>query len=127
MRGGLNPNLPVRYGASFKSQNAAAGSETVVAAAANVNGLIVWAAAFVAGTAAGLNQTALLAKTSAPVSPVDGDAILTGDASSFNATGALYLNGGSLKRPVFVAAGKGLFFFNGTDNQSLKSVLYTLL
>jgi hypothetical protein len=129
MIGGQNPNLPVRYGASYKSNTPLAVNtpETVFTPAANVNGAIVWLASFMAYNGSAGMATSMVAKSSAPTSIVDGDVILGSQNIAYVSTGVG--SGGSLMRPVFIPAGKGLYFISGGSGESItiKSVLYTLL
>ena len=123
MRGALNPNLPFRYGAAYSSNVAIAAGVTsqVFSAAANVNGAIVWAAELFSGSAAA-HSMALLAQIAAPLSVVDGDILL------LIAARAAGVGQDRLNRPVFIAAGKGLWFFSfSLEDSALRSVLYTLL
>lgn len=118
----------VRYGAGFAaSGNLLANTpETVVAAASNVSGLIVWEARAVC-SASGIYWN-LAAKTSAPAGVPDGDVILAPDNHSWDASNARPLTGAALARPVFVPAGKGLYFISAAATTFMfRSVLYTIL
>lgn len=119
------------YGATFTSAAALASgaSEQVFAAAANPNGAIVWEReADSVPTAAGVVRISLHAHTVAPVALGDGDrllAILINMATAVGNTSYGRLN----NQPVFVPAGKGLWFLNsgGTaEGQSARRVVYTL-
>lgn len=115
------------YGASFASTAVLVGNtpQTVFTPASNVNGAIIHSAQFYSEHAAGGRLTSLLAKTSAPANVADGDALLTPDygyVASVNGCSA------SLKNPIKVPAGKGLYFIaTTTENTGIRSVLYTLL
>jgi hypothetical protein len=112
------------YAAAFKANTVLSANtpETVIAPAANINGIIIWDANVLATHGSNLVVPSLLAKTSAPANVIDGDVILSPDAG----TGSC--NYGSLKRPVRVAAGKGLYFIDTlTEAQGLRQLKYTLL
>jgi hypothetical protein len=114
-----------RYASSYKSNTALAANtpETVFTPAANTLGAWVWTANFVHYlTAPG---SAFVAKTSAPTTVIDGDVILSSDTMAYNAS---YYESGSLKTPIFIPAGKGLYFINtAVAAAAMRSVLYTLL
>lgn len=117
----------LNYGASFRSTTnlAANSTEMVFSPAANVNGAIIQSVQF---WETGLNTavSAYLAKSTTPVSLIDGDAILSVDSCSF--ISGSYMNTGSLKKPVKIGAGKGLYYFtNNLQAGANRSVLYTLL
>jgi hypothetical protein len=114
------------YGGSYESITALAANtpDTVFAAGANTNGAIIWTA-----SAAGRNastQAALIAKTSAPATVIDGD-VLTRQAGVPGFAAGDYAI--TLNDPVFVAAGKGAYFIaTGADTICAgRSALYTLL
>ena len=113
------------YTGSFKAFSilAAATPETVFAAGANTNGAIVWTAEGNAYSGS-FAQQSLIAKATAPATIIDGDVIAVSQyAPSVNQCAL------KLSRPVKIAAGKGLYFYNQTLDTvaSLRSVLYTLL
>jgi hypothetical protein len=117
------------YGASYKSTTnlAANTADAVFAAASNINGALVHGAEFISGNGgtAGYAATGFLAKTSAPTTAIDGDVILgaTNWTSTVGSTG-------QLQQPVFIAAGKGLYFISTlaeTANGVYRNVRYTLL
>lgn len=118
------------YGASFKSVAALAVNsvETIVSPAANLNGMILHASSFLTVTGVGaVNNGSILAKTSAPTSLVDGDAILSPVNTTYGADSQRYLCA-QLIKPVKIAAGKGLYFFNDiVQVAGNRNALYTLL
>lgn len=116
------------YTAAYKSltSQAAATPDTVFAPGANPNGAIVWAAGFASNNtgAASAFGIGFVAKTSAPATVIDGDTILLPTATP---TGANFI--GELNNPVFIAAGKGLYFISAlaeTAGFASRRVLYTL-
>lgn len=116
------------YGASYRSTTALSANtaQTVFSAASNVNGAIVHAASF-SDYATGVLSSAFLAKTSAPANVTDGDAILSGENITFIGSSE-YSSSASLKNPIFIPAGKGLYFISNINEIfASRSVLYTLL
>lgn len=95
---------------SFKSTTAMAANtpETILAPAANVNGVIVFAGgAFTNGAAVGA-YCPILAKTSAPTNNIDGDVLTTVMAACANVGGNMgYAQ--EITRPHRVAIGKGIY------------------
>lgn len=116
------------YGASYRSTTSLAANtpETVFTPAANINGAIIHSAQFLHFDAAGVALPAYLSKASAPASVIDGDAILSTDCyAPFTGQNSHF---GSLKRPLRISAGKGLYFIsNILQSAASRSVLYTLL
>lgn len=117
------------YGASFDSTTAlgAGATEQVFAAAANVNGAVIWSASWSGFNAgAGNAQSGLIAAAAAPGSFTAGDVLMhvmdhASVAGSVNHTGVL-------QRPVRIPAGLGLWFRNQTaETAGARAVLYTLL
>jgi hypothetical protein len=124
----------IRYAAAFASTTALAvnTNEQIVAPASNVNGLIVWAASVSSSQAAagGDSIVGLLAKASAPASSIDGDVLLTLDVRCQTSVGGGLSANVALPRPIFVPAGKGLYFRNGAglaETVAYRSALYSLL
>lgn len=116
----------VRYGASqtINSIMAASGVQTVVSAAANVNGLIVHRAGYFSQTGSGGGLLSLLAKTSSPGNSADGDMIMGPGPVTGNVGSGTWWGGS----PIFVPAGKGLYFFSQyLETVGCRWVLYTLL
>lgn len=114
-----------RYASSYKSNTALAANtaETVFSAASNTLGAWVWTANFMHNVVA--PGSAFVAKTSAPTTVLDGDVILSGDTTAYNAN---YYESGSLKTPIFIPAGKGLYFINtALAAGAMRSCLFTLL
>lgn len=122
-------NAGQSYGASYRSTNELAANtpETIFTAAANVNGAILHSAQFMSGHGTGNNELSFLAKATAPTTANDGDAILSEDSSSM--LGAFVYKSGSLKNPIKIPAGKGLFFIATLLEaaSSNRSALYTFL
>jgi hypothetical protein len=116
------------YGVAFSSSSATL-PLNVLAAASNTAGVrVVRANRYDVVTGPGQSMTALLAKATAPASVTDGDVLAFGGALYASAglpehTGLLQLN-----RPLLVASGKRLDFYQNTVITFCKSsVLYTLL
>lgn len=110
-----------------------AAGETVLAAAANLNGVVVHRSGIMTGVngAANNSRIVLLAKTSAPSSVIDGEVL--NSASSYMATSSVDSGQMAVQsvidRPRLVAAGKGLYFYNGANNEVIgyRWVDYTVL
>lgn len=126
MIGGLNPNLPFRYGASYKSRVLLASNvaSAVFSAAANANGAIIWDVSINMFSSSGGANFALIAKATAPSSVEDGDVLLSMSNGS-----SQYMPPTKLLRPVFVPAGLGLWCINNTAEATptFRHILYTLL
>jgi hypothetical protein len=123
----LNESI-FKYGASAKSSAllAANTAETAVAAAANVNGLILHAATFY--TKGAPTPTAVLvANASAPATPASGDNLL--QVSNLSGGGSIdFMGGSSLVGSIYIPAGKGLYWISGSaESAGGRSILYTLL
>lgn len=119
------PNA-ARYASSYKSNTALAANtpETVFTPAANTLGAWVWLASFVQN--AGSPGAAFVAKTSAPTTVIDGDVIQSTSVQTYS--GGIYFECGQLPTPVFIPAGRGLYFINtGLAAGALRSCLFTLL
>jgi len=119
------------YGGAFRSVALLAANtpEVIFTPAANVNGAIIHSAQFVEiiNAAPYAANGAFLAKNAAPASVTDGDGVLSADNVT---TGASWQSvGGSLKNPVRVAAGKGLYYISSQAQNTFasRSVLFTLL
>lgn len=116
------------YGASYNTNGGTAANvaEVIFSPAANVNGAIIHSAQISDGNTTGLSIASIVAKATTPSNVSDGDAILSADASDVM-TGLFVVNG-SLKNPLKIPAGKGLFFVsNIVQSTAKRSVLYTLL
>lgn len=112
------------YGAA-NSGNAlipAGGTVQIFSAAQNVNGAVLWNAQMLTGSLAA-NLLALMAKATAPTSSADGDAYLFASAAAGS-----FANGPLLPMPIRVPAGKGLFIFSfSLENTHAHLVEYSLL
>ena len=122
-------NRGTSYGASYKSNTSLVANtpEVVFTPAANINGAIIHSAMFVGGSPSA-QSGCYLAKASAPISVLDGDVILSGDVYVPFSGGSAY--SGSLKLPIKIAAGKGLYFVVPITESvvpAMRSSLYTLL
>jgi hypothetical protein len=134
-RGGVNvlevAERGFAYGATFSSVTALAATtnEVILAPASNTAGVIVWRNRMSTVPTAGAGgHFSLLAKSSAPASMIDGDVLDC--IGHFYATAAGQVSFASgFERPVFVAAGKGLYYRNGASAESLamRSIQYTVL
>lgn len=130
MNSGIDPNRPVRYGASFSSNAALAANtpENVLAAASNVNGVIVWGASFSSYQSVGSTPfTSLLAKATAPATVNDGDVLCAVDTHDYQSAVTLWSGGGRLSRPIFVPAGKRLDWISTNMVAGHRRLLYTVL
>lgn len=104
---GIQPNNSY----AVNTGGAASTAYTLVTPAANTNGLWVTEAQLFGYSAAGAHAIALIAKNSAPVSTQDGDVLLHAGGLTSQQFAA------QLNQPAYVAAGKGLYFFNAqTDS-----------
>jgi|GEM_PF-2742275 len=115
------------YGSSYKSSTSQAANapDTVFSPGANVNGAIIHSANFVSYTISLNAFSSLIAKSSAPVSNIDGDVILSTDSYAVSTSNNYGL--ASLKKPIFIPAGKGLYYIStGAETAALRNVLYTL-
>lgn len=116
------------YGASYRSITTLAANtpDTIFTPAANVNGAILHSAQFLDANGTGWSVPSFLAKANAPVSVVDGESILSSDNQV--ATGTTWAAFGSLKNPLKIPAGKGLYFISNIASTIVsRSALYTLL
>ncbi len=114
------------YGSSYKDNAliGAAGYVTVITPAANANGVIVQDASLYSYMGAANPLVTLIAKASAPTNVLDGDVIL-----SFAVTNGNQMPPSRVLRPVTIAAGKGLYIFNGAggaETYAMRNVLYTI-
>lgn len=124
----MNPNTPIKYGASYKSTTTLAANtpEAVFSAAANINGAIVWMANAYNLVSAGAGQKiAFIAKNTAPASVIDGDILSVKDQ---NPQSSGYGAGCSINICIFIPAGKALYFISDAlESSALRTALYTLL
>ena len=117
------------YGLSYKSLTPLLANtpDAIFTAATNVNGAIIHLAAFFNSNAVGATFGSFLAKATPPVSVIDGDVIVQTDNIAALGASANFFASGSLKKPLFIAAGKGLFFISQlAEATSQRMVLYTL-
>lgn len=115
-------------GAYYKSNTALAANtaETVFAPASNVNGAIVWRAQITGHNGVQYARAAILAKSAAPASIIDGDLLLLTGYSAIAA--GFYPYTGAMFDPVRVAAGKGLYaIVDQAEIAGHRHVSYTLL
>jgi uncharacterized protein YegP (UPF0339 family) len=86
----------------------------VIAPAANVNGVVVLAAAILTGAnqAANPSHVSLIAKNAAPASVVDGNTLLIGSNAGYEVQSGVAATsvGGQMSQAVTIAAGLGLYF-----------------
>lgn len=103
--------------------------ETVFSPASNVNGAIILSADS-SEFDASFNNGGLIAKSSAPVSAVDGEMIMQTRSIGAYATTNLF-GGNTLNQPHQIAAGLGLYFIRtatlAAANGNMRSVRYKLL
>lgn len=120
------PENPQVYGASYAS-NATLVANTavqVIAPASNVAGVIIHQASMSMYFSAGSGFGCLIAKSSAPANNADGDVLLTNGSGAT----AQVFNTASIKGPIKVPAGKGIYFINsGSEGSGLRSCQYTIL
>lgn len=117
----------IEYGASYRSSVALAANtpEQIFSAAANVNGAVILSAQYTSYSLS-VGNCAFLAKSTAPVGTLDGDAILS--ASNRVWASSAYYEGGSLISAVKIPAGKGLYFISSVlEGVASRSVLYKFL
>lgn len=120
----------MEYGGAFKSIATLAANtpEVVFTPAANANGAIIHALQFTSVSGGGFPDVVFIAKNAAPANVTDGDVIVSMD-NIFN-VGANNYCGGSLKNPIRIPAGKGLYAISAVAEfagYSIRSALYTLL
>jgi hypothetical protein len=122
---GVYPTSAASYGAAYKSNTAMVANtpDTVFTPGANANGAIVWAAEFCSITTGSDPRLGYVAKNAAPATVLDGDLILLPTGS----VGTAFA--GSLKNPIKIAAGKGLYYITtgGDGAGTLRQVQYSLL
>ncbi len=119
------------YGATF-SDNTALGANaarTLIAPAANVNGIVLAnVQGFGENAVGGVQIATLLAKAgAAPATLIDGDVLAVGEVTATsNTINACFIN---LAGPIRITAGKGLYWFNGGNAElvGLRGGQYTAL
>ncbi len=106
------------------------GVATVINPASNTNGVILWSyEEFFFINVNGAHPTAsLLAKATAPTTSLDGMILSAARNQSLTSTSGSPCTV-SLKRPLKIAAGLGVYFFNGTNAQAYaaRTCAYSLL
>lgn len=115
------------YGSAAKSNTSitAGTSEQVFAPGSNTNGAIVWRASGTSANATNAAGLSLIAHTAAPNSPTVGDVLAVGAAA---VAAGIERGNVTVDRPIFVAAGKGLYWnVSTTETSGYRQVLYTLL
>lgn len=114
------------YASSYKSMTSMAANtpDTVFTPAANTGGAIIWSAAMAMQAGAADSFTCFIAKNAAPASIIDGD-VIVGSQVYFAASNTY---NGELKRPVKIAAGKGLYYISKQlEGVTFRHCNYTLL
>lgn len=114
------------FSTSYQSVTALAANtpDTVFLAAANTNGAIIYDLGF-CNNSAGVPYSSFVTKNGAPASVIDGTVILSNDMMDF---GASLFGAGSLKSPVKIPAGVGLYFIcSAAEVSALRRAKYTLL
>ncbi len=120
----------VRATGNYTTEGATAANNTpytVFTPAANTNGAIVWTANACTSNSGNPPVIALLDHTATPAAITDGRALALTGAGAGYSTGSLF---GALQlvRPVFIPAGRGLFFFfRFTDSFGYRAALFSLL
>jgi hypothetical protein len=116
------------YVGSYKSNTTMAANtpDTIFAPGANTNGAIVWSYQGFWYSGANNPVGALIAKSVAPATVIDGDVIAVNEStiSAGNFSSIL-----KLQKPVKISAGKGLYYIStaGDVLYPLRACLYTLL
>lgn len=118
----------IKYGSSWKSNSflSANVAQEVISPAANARGAWIWFASLQSMTTTA-HIVAMVAKTSAPASAIDGDILLPGSCT-YNGTNDVLT--GNLGRAIFLPPGRGLYFISSNTentNGNLRTVLYDLL
>lgn len=130
--GGANLLQMVRYGftygASLMSTTTVNNSAlTILSPAGNPNGTWLWEASFISHTA-GTASSAILAKSSAPVSVTDGDALVAENSFVLDVGGTSQTCSGERREPIFVPAGKGIYRFSPSlETVAQTKALYTTI
>lgn len=98
------------------------GTQEMIAAAANLNGCILWHGSMTSG-AAGNRYYSWLAKATVPATQVDGDVYFSAVPNTFLNVTEVFA------RPVFMRPGLGLWAYNSisAETTAFRTVLYTLL
>lgn len=115
------------FGTSYQSVTAMAANtpDTVFLAAANTNGAIIYDLGF-ANNSAGIPYAGFITKNGAPASLVDGTLLLSSDSVGMLA--GSFMTCGSLKSPIKIPAGVGLYYISSAAESScVRRAKYTLL
>lgn len=117
----------ISYGTSFRTNTAITVnvSQQIFAPGSNPNGAILWRAGRTSANATGQSFHSLIAHTSAPNGAIVGDQ-LDINVSSSSIAGSFWQHS-QLCVPIFIAAGKGLYWDSGvTETNAGGYALYTL-
>lgn len=119
---------PYNAGVYYRSATNAVAltGEVIVAAGANVNGMIVHSAQFQSGSGVALPRACFMYRTGTP-STMTGGPIVCGVDSVFMISG--FLNScGKMDSPLFIPPGNGLYFIcDQNESQGFRNCAYTLL
>ncbi len=98
------------YGAAFSNITLLAANVAVpiFTPASNINGAILHSSQFMSSNGTLFTNCVVITKNATPASVIDGDVILSSDFGN-SGTGAVVCCA-SLKKPIKIAAGKGLYF-----------------
>lgn len=121
----IEPLTPPSF---FKSNTAltAVTPETIIAPAANINGVILYEAAFCSINTVGMPLAGLVTKNAAPASVVDGNLIVSTDNGA--AIAGSFYGFGTLKQPLRIPAGLGLYWIaTNTESSGLRRASYRIL
>lgn len=116
------------YGGVFSAAGAVAANalDTIVAPAANLNGVLIHASSQFSWDVGSNAEVTLLAKTSAPANWIDGD-VLDLPISVVQVAGYFYTVR-RLPEPLRVPVGKGVYMFNArAQSTCLRNCVYTVL
>lgn len=116
------------YGTSFRATTALAANTAtqIFSPASNVNGAILWSVTYESCNATSNPAISILAKTSAPASLTDGDAL--DDCATRISFTSFFSCSKNINNPVFIAAGKGLYCItNVAETLNNISARFTLL
>jgi len=124
----LTREVGARYASTYSTLTLIGSNapQQVFAPGTNTNGAIIHDLQYVTRNDSASMRAAFVAHTSAPVSTADGDVLLSSGPTFTNTPGIWQSN--HLTRPLYIAAGKGLWFIvNVAETDGQRSVLYTLL
>lgn len=117
----------ITYGATWgdTTPHAVNTARTVIAAAINVNGVIIWGFDMNTGNTTAAPTAALIAKATPPTTVIDGEVLCSPIGTALGASNCAYLR---IDRPMFIAAGKGIFTITGqAESIADRSMRYTIL